>query len=102
MNVRSFKEYKQTVIHQAIVCDNFPMMKMYMLLAHITDPYILFVDILCPILNKPSVAWDVDCLDMAKVFKIDEVYVCDFRSSRYKVGPFIVVLWIFFRSLFFD
>ena len=41
MNVRSLKEYKQTVIHQAVVRGNFPMMKKYMLLAHDTDPYYL-------------------------------------------------------------
>ena len=82
VNIRALKDYKPTPIHQAIVRDNLPMVKM--LLAHGADPYCLIHGIR-PVLNKPF-SWD--CFEMAKVFENDEVIS---YFSGYKVGPFVVV-----------
>ena len=61
VNIRALKDYKPTPIHQAIVRDNLPMVKM--LLAHGADPYCL-IHGLRPVLNEPF-SWD--CFEMAKV-----------------------------------
>ena len=82
VNIRALKDYKPTPIHQAIVHDNLPMVKM--LLAHGADPYCL-IHGLRPILNEPF-SWD--CFEMAKVFENEEVIS---YFSGYKVGPFVVV-----------
>ena len=82
VNIRALKDYKPTPIHQAIVHDNLPMIKM--LLAHGADPYCL-IHRLCPVLNEPF-SWD--CFEMAKVFNNEEVIS---YFSGYKVSAFIVV-----------
>ena len=82
VNIRALKDYKPTPIHQAIVRDNLPMVKM--LLAHGADPYCL-IHRIHPVLTKPF-SWD--CFEMAKVFENDQVIS---YFSGYKVGPFVVV-----------
>ena len=86
VNIRALKDYKPTPIHQAIVRDNLPMVKM--LLAHGADPYCL-IHGLRPVLNKPF-SWD--CFEMAQVFENNEVIS---YFSGYKVGPFLFSLLIF-------
>ena len=83
VNIRALKDYKPTPIHQAIVRDNLPMVKM--LLAHGADPYCL-IHGLRPVLNEPF-SWD--CFEMAKVFQNDEIIS---YFSGYKVGQFIVLI----------
>ena len=82
VNIRALKDYKPTPIHQAIVRDNLPMVKM--LLAHGADPYCL-IHGLRPVLNEPF-SWD--CFEMAKVFENEEMIS---YFSGYKVGLFVVV-----------
>ena len=62
VNIRALKDYKPTPIHQVIVRDNLPMVKM--LLARGADPYCL-IHGLRPVLNKPF-SWDY--FEMAKAF----------------------------------
>ena len=81
LSIRALKD-TSTPIHQAIVRDNLPMVKM--LLAHGAEPYCL-IHGLRPILNEPF-SWD--CFEMAKVFDNEEVIS---YFSGYKVGQFVNV-----------